>query len=429
MMNRTLYSILLYLAVPFIWLRLQFRARQAPAYRQRIAERFALKKLAFKPGGIWLHAVSVGESIAAAPVIKQLQQLYPQLPITLTCMTPTGSERIQALFGDSVQHCYLPYDLPCAAKRFLNQVQPKLAIVMETELWPNHIHQCYLRSIPVVLANARLSARSAKGYAKFQRLTAPMLAELSGIAVQSQAEAERFLQLGAQSTAVQVTGSIKFDLSVAPELLQSAAQLADIWHLASRFVWVAGSTHAGEDELILQAHQQLLQQVPEALLILVPRHPERFNQVAQLIEQQGLRSMRRSQQRPLQAADQVLLGDSMGELMLWYAVADAAFVGGTWVDNGGHNFLEPAALAKPIAAGPSRFNFLEIAEQLQQAGALTLVSTPSALAEQLLDWQQSEALCQQQGQAGIKVLQQNQGALAQLIGLLKQQLEKPSSSS
>ena len=234
----------------------------------------------------------------------------------------------------------------------------------------------------------------------------------------------RFLQLGAQSTAVQVTGSIKFDLNVAPELLQSAAQLADTWHLASRFVWVAGSTHAGEDELILQAHQQLLQQVPEALLILVPRHPERFNQVAQLIEQQGLRSVRRSQQNPLQIADQVLLGDSMGELMLWYAVADAAFVGGTWVDNGGHNFLEPAALAKPIAAGPSRFNFLEIAEQLQQAGALTLVSTPSALAEQLLGWQQSEALCQQQGQAGIKVLQQNQGALAQLIGLLKQQLEK-----
>ena len=420
-MNRTLYSLFLYLATPIIWLRLQLRARQAPAYKLRVAERFALKRFDFRTGGIWLHAVSVGESIAAAPLIKRLQQQYPDLPITVTCMTPTGSERIQALFADSVQHCYLPYDLPCAAQRFLNQVQPRLAIVMETELWPNYIHQCYQRQIPVVVANARLSERSAKGYAKFSGLTAPMLSEISAIAVQTLAEAERFLSLGAQPVAVQVTGSIKFDLKVAPELLAEAQALREEWQLKSRFTWVAGSTHAGEDEIILAAHQQLLQQIPEALLILVPRHPERFNQVFSLIEQHNLSCARRSfAEQP--SSSQVLLGDSMGELMLWYALADVAFVGGSLVENGGHNFLEPAALAKPMVAGNSVFNFLEIAEQLQQVGALVCLQQPEQLAAQLLSWQQDTQQAQHQGQQGQQVLQRNQGALDKLLLLIEQQL-------
>ncbi|MCX4194923.1 3-deoxy-D-manno-octulosonic acid transferase, partial [Methylobacterium organophilum] len=240
-MNRTLYTLLFHLGLPLVFLRLLWRAWRAPAYSRRIGERFAFGLPRLRPGGIWVHAVSVGESIAAAPMVRELMARYPQLPITITCMTPTGSERIQALFGDSVQHCYLPYDLPWAAARFLDRLQPKLAVVMETELWPNHIHQCARRGIPVALANARLSERSARGYARFARLTAPMLAELSLIAVQTEAEAERFRQLGARHECVEVTGSIKFDLAIDPALLARATDLRDQWAAQDRPLWIAAS--------------------------------------------------------------------------------------------------------------------------------------------------------------------------------------------
>ncbi|PKM25430.1 MAG: 3-deoxy-D-manno-octulosonic acid transferase, partial [Gammaproteobacteria bacterium HGW-Gammaproteobacteria-12] len=364
-MNRLLYTLLLHLALPLIALRLALRARKAPAYARRINERFSLGLPAMKPGGIWVHAVSVGESIAAAPMIRALQARYPDLPITVTCMTPTGSERIQALFGESVQHCYLPYDLPWAAARFLDRAQPRLAVVMETELWPNHIHQCARRGIPVALANARLSERSARGYARFAKLTAPMLAELSLIAVQTQTEAQRFLDLGARPGCVEVTGSIKFDLKIDAELLQRADALRQHWQATTRPVWIAASTHAGEDEIILAAHRQLLGKHPDALLILVPRHPERFNSVSELCLGQDLTTRRRSTGEAVQAGDQVLLGDTMGELLFLYALADIAFVGGSLVANGGHNLLEPAALGKPVLSGPHLFNFLEIAAQLR----------------------------------------------------------------
>lgn len=278
-MNRTLYTLLFHLGLPLVALRLWLRARKAPAYRQRIGERFAVGLPAMQRGGIWVHAVSVGESIAAAPMIRALLAQYPELPITVTCMTPTGSERIKALFASEprIQHCYLPYDLPWAAGRFLNHVQPRLGIIMETELWPNHIHQCSKRNIPVVLANARLSERSARGYACFAGLTRPMLAAMSWFAVQTEAEARRFRDLGARPECVAVTGSIKFDLSIDPQLLERAAQLREQWQATHRPVWIAASTHAGEDESVLAAHRQLLSSHPDALLILVPRHPERFS--------------------------------------------------------------------------------------------------------------------------------------------------------
>lgn len=240
-MNRALYNLLFHLALPLIALRLLWRAWRAPAYSRRLLERFAFGLPLLKPGGIWIHAVSVGESIAAAPLVRELLARYPALPITITCMTPTGSERIQALFGNQVQHCYLPYDLPWAAARFIRRLQPQLAVIMETELWPNHIHQCAKRGVPVVLANARLSERSARGYARFAKLTAPMLAELSLIAVQSGAEAERFLALGARPECVEVTGSIKFDLRIEPELLAQAQVLRAAWSTVQRPVWIAAS--------------------------------------------------------------------------------------------------------------------------------------------------------------------------------------------
>ncbi|MFI8579163.1 lipid IV(A) 3-deoxy-D-manno-octulosonic acid transferase [Ectopseudomonas khazarica] len=418
-MNRHLYTLLLHLALPLIALRLALRARKAPAYARRIKERFSFALPPLKPGGIWVHAVSVGESIAAAPMIRALQARYPELPITVTCMTPTGSERIQALFGDSVQHCYLPYDLPWAAARFLDRVRPRLAVVMETELWPNHIHQCAGRGIPVALANARLSERSARGYARFGKLTAPMLAELSLIAVQTQAEAQRFLDLGARPDCVEVTGSIKFDLKIDAELLQRAAELRRQWQAEQRPVWIAASTHAGEDEIVLAAHRQLLETRPNALLILVPRHPERFNSVHELCLSDGLTTRRRATGEAVQTGDQVLLGDTMGELLFLYALADIAFVGGSLVANGGHNLLEPAALGKPVLSGPHLFNFLEIAAQLRAAGALSEVADAAQLAERTATLLDTPAEAQRMSAAGLAVLKANQGALERLLDGLR----------
>jgi 3-deoxy-D-manno-octulosonic-acid transferase len=479
-MNRTLYTLLLHLCLPLLALRLAWRAWRAPAYAQRIGERFALGLPPLQQGGIWVHAVSVGESIAAAPMIRELLERYPQLPITITCMTPTGSERIQALFGGPdyqgrVQHCYLPYDLPWAAARFLDRVQPRLAVIMETELWPNHIAQCARRAIPVAVANARLSARSARGYARFASLSAPMLAQLSWIAAQTQVEAERFVALGAKPECVQVTGSIKFDLRIDPELLQRAAALRAQWqgradhssplgqlgvalsavdratapqlietplieaHLlaarsgevspapsnAGRPVWIAASTHAGEDEIVLAAHRQLRVQQPDALLILVPRHPERFAAVFELCVQAGFATRRRSTGEALMAGDQVLLGDTMGELLFLYALADSAFVGGSLVANGGHNLLEPAALGKPVLSGPHLFNFLEIAAHLRSAGALLEVTDAATLAEQVASLWREPARAVHMREAGLAVLHANQGALARLLAGLERLLDKP----
>ncbi|THF33883.1 3-deoxy-D-manno-octulosonic acid transferase [Pseudomonas atacamensis] len=416
-MNRTLYTALFYLGLPLVAIRLWLRARKAPAYAKRIGERFTLGMPTLQPGGIWVHAVSVGESIAAAPMIRALLERYPALPITVTCMTPTGSERIQALFSNEprIQHCYLPYDLPCAAARFLDRVQPRLAVIMETELWPNHIHQCAKRGIPVALANGRLSQRSAKGYGRFSKLTAPMLAEMSLLAVQTEAEAQRFRDLGARPESVEVTGSIKFDLTIDPQLLQRATELRSQWQAQDRPVWIAASTHEGEDEVVLDAHRRLLANHPDALLILVPRHPERFNSVFELCQREGFATVRRSTGANVDAQTSVLLGDTMGELLFLYALADSAFVGGSLVPNGGHNLLEPAALAKPVLSGPHLFNFLDIAAQLREAGALAEVDDAEGLAVEVQRLFELPRDAQRMAEAGLAVMRRNQGALQRLL--------------
>jgi len=423
-MNRTLYTLLFHLGLPLLAVRLWLRARKAPAYGQRLGERFAYRLPPMQPGGIWVHAVSVGESIAAAPMIRQLLLRHPELPITVTCMTPTGSERIQALFAGEprIQHCYLPYDLPWASGRFLDHVRPRLAVIIETELWPNHIHQCARRGIPVALANGRLSERSARGYARFSRLTAPMLAEMSLLAVQTQVEAERFLALGARPECVQVTGSIKFDLNVDPTVPVRAARLREQWQASERPVWIAASTHEGEDEVILAAHRQLLASHADALLILVPRHQERFASMHALCRAQGFTTVQRSLDQPVTAATQVLLGDTMGELLFLYALADIAFVGGSLVANGGHNPLEPAALAKPVLSGPHMFNFLEIGAMLREAGALVEVDDAQGLATAVRQWIELPRDAVRSGEAGLAVMRANQGALKRLLDALDAKL-------
>ena len=414
-MSRLMYSCLFYLALPLLLWRLWQRGRKSPAYKQRIGERFALCLPTFKQGGIWVHAVSVGESIAAAPMIRALQKEYPDLPIMITCMTPTGSERIQAMFGDHVQHVYLPYDLPCAMSRLISKLQPKVLIVMETELWPNLVNQCAKRNIPIVLANARLSERSAKGYARFKRLTAPMLRQINLIAAQTQADADRFQLLGARAESLLVTGSIKFDIQVESDLLARARTIVDEWGLAQRKVWIAASTHEGEDEVVLQVHQHLLKKHPNTLLILVPRHPERFNAVYQLCRNNELETVRRSAGGVVEPSTQVFLGDSMGELMLWYALSDIAFVGGSLVERGGHNMLEPAALGKLVVSGRHVFNFNEIAGLMFDAGVLLWVENEATLAKALLDAFECESLLLSRSCDAAKLVQENTGGLALLI--------------
>jgi 3-deoxy-D-manno-octulosonic-acid transferase len=426
-MNRPLYTALFHLGLPLIALRLWWRARRAPAYAQRIGERFGRGLPAMAPGGLWVHAVSVGESIAAAPLVRALLERYPQLPVTLTCMTPTGSERIRALFGGNprVQHCYLPYDLPWAMGRFLDHVRPGIGIIMETELWPNLVDQCNRRGIPVALANGRLSARSARGYARFAGLTGPMLRQMSLLAVQTETEARRFLDLGARPETVTVTGSIKYDLHPDPTLMQRAHAVREQWEAGRRPVWIAASTHQGEDEVILAAHRQLLASHSDALLILVPRHPERFAHVGIAIEQAGFAFAHRAASERVGAQTQVVLGDTMGELLFLYALADIAFVGGSLVPNGGHNLLEPAALSRPVLSGPHLFNFQDIAQRLQDAKALEIVENADGLADAVRNLIELPQDARRRGEAGLAVMKANQGALERLLvavgGLVKAQ--------
>jgi len=412
-MARRLYTLFFFLCLPLILLRLLYRAIKAPAYARRWAERFALGG-DVRSGGIWVHAVSVGESIAAAPMVRELLKRYPALPITVTCMTPTGSEQIRKLFGGQVGHAYLPYDLPWLQRRLLRRLQPKIGIIMETELWPNLVAEAGRARVPLVLANARLSARSARGYQRVGALVRPMFAALDWVAVQSQAEALRFIELGVGREQMQVTGSIKFDFRPDPQQGQQAQELRARWG-SDRPVWIAASTHAGEDEQVLRAHRQVLDALPDALLILVPRHPERFDSVARQVSETGFGMVRRSSGALPAADQQVLVGDTMGELVFLYACADLAFVGGSLVPNGGHNYLEPAALGLPVLSGPHRFNFTEISELLEGAGALQVVADEAALAVAVQQWLQDSSARQRAGQAGQAVVADNQGALERLL--------------
>ena len=417
---RWLYTLLFVLLLPFVLLRLWWRGRANPGYRQRWRERFAVLP-AMQTGGIWVHAVSVGETLAAVPLVKALQQRYPQLPITITTTTPTGSERVKAAFGDSVQHVYGPYDVPWLVRRFLRAVKPQLCLIMETELWPNLLAGCRQAKVPVVLVNARLSKRSARGYAKVGMLTRDMLAKLTVIAAQERSDARRFIRLGMPAAQVVVTGSIKTDVVVSDAQRELGALLrAQLEGGAQhqRYVVIAASTHAGEDELVLDAFAQLLQapnQTPAAL-ILVPRHPERFDAVAQLVQQRGFVMARRSL-RNVDAKTQVLVGDSMGELMGLYAAADVAFVGGSLVPTGGHNLLEPAALGMAIVQGPHSFNFAALTRRFKRAGAMVEVQNSRELAAVWLRWADAGER-ERVAQSALQELNTLRGSLARLLAVL-----------
>jgi 3-deoxy-D-manno-octulosonic-acid transferase len=414
-MTRILYTTLLYLALPFILLRLLWRSLRAPAYRHRVRERFGL----VPPTSIdiWLHAVSVGEVIAAVPLVKQLQRQLPESTIAITCMTPTGSRQIKANFGDTVVHYYLPYDYPFAVKRLLRRWSPGLLIIMETELWPNLLYHTARQHIPILLANARLSPKSYAGYRWIRWLTRPMLSHITLLAAQAKADATRYHRLGLAADKIVVTGNIKFDLVIPPDLTEQANQLRHTWG-SSRPVWIAASTHKGEDEIILSAFADIKRQIPDMLLIIVPRHPERFADVIQLCQKSPWQVAKRSQMQQVNSTTDILVGDTMGEMLLFYAASDIALVGGSLIPHGGHNLLEPAALKLPIISGPHTFNFTAIHRLLAQRDALLIVHTAQELAEHVIVLIQNTAAGHAMGARAQQVVRANQGSLAQHINLI-----------
>lgn len=415
------YQVLLYLIQPLIWLRLLLRSRKTPAYRKRWAERYGYCTGKVLPSGIMLHSVSVGETLAAIPLVQALRHYYPYLPITVTTMTPTGSERVQSAFGKDVHHVYLPYDLPGAIKRFLDQVNPKLVIIMETELWPNLINVLHQRHIPLVIANARLSARSAAGYKKIGGFIRNMLHHITLIAAQNQEDGDRFVEIGLKRSQLTVTGSLKFDISIRPELVASAVSLRRQW-APHRPVWIATSTHDGEERILLAAQRKLLGKHPDLLLILVPRHPERFATAKDLVQKAGFNYIQRSRGEIPSNSTQIVIGDTMGELMLLYGIADLAFVGGSLVERGGHNPLEAAVHAIPVLMGPHTLNFNDICAKLSQAKGLIPVVDIDSLVKEVETLLADEDCRRCYGRHAVEVLYQNQGALQRLLQILEPHL-------
>lgn len=380
---RFLYTLAMYLVTPIIVLRLLARGVRYRDYHRRWRERFGFFDMPGVNGSLWVHAVSVGEVNAAEPLIKALRKDYPHAPLVVTTVTPTGSERVRQLFGDSVFHVYLPYDLPFAVTRFLRRVRPRLAVIVETEIWPNLYFACRKRGIPMMIANARLSERSLRGYKPMGSLVAQALGCVRQIAAQSQTDAARYRELGADPDKIVVTGNLKFDMPVPYDAEVKGAELRQQWG-PLRPVWIAGSTHEGEELPVLEAHLEVLTRWPDALLLIAPRHPERFKLVENSARSLGFMVGTRSTDRVPSAAHQVFVIDAMGELMPFYAASDLAFVGGSLAPIGGHNVLEPAALSTPVLVGPHTFNFEEITLTLIREGGALRVNSAEELGAQVL---------------------------------------------
>lgn len=411
---RALYTLLLYLITPLVLLRLLWKSRLQPEYRRRIGERFGLVAPAAQGVAVWVHAVSVGESLAALPLIEALIRRHGEGRVWVTTTTPTGSERVSAALGARVRHSYAPYDLPGAVARFLARAQPRQVVIMETELWPNLFRAIRRRGLPLLVANARLSPRSFRGYSRLRRSIGGVLADCTEVAAQSEADAGRFRSLGAPR--VSVMGNIKFDMSVPEPQLRLGHRMREALG-TQRPVWIAASTHEGEESAALEAHRQLLQQLPDAALILVPRHPQRFADAARLLNHSGLRWLQRSERMP-EALTQVYLGDSMGEMFAYFAAADLAFVGGSLAPVGGHNVLEPAALGLPVLFGPHMHNFIAARDLLLERQSAIAVADAAELARQLGLLFGDAARRARMGEAGRAAVEANRGALKRLLSLL-----------
>jgi 3-deoxy-D-manno-octulosonic-acid transferase len=420
---RFLYSWLIRCAVPVALAAILWRGLRDRHYWQGLAERLGFGRALSAPS-IWLHAVSLGEMSAAAPLARALRLRFPEIPLVVTTATPAGRARAAALFEGSADIRFLPYDTPGSVRRFLKRTRPRAAIIMETELWPNLLRECERGGIPVLLANARLSARSVSRYRRFGSLFAGVFSQNLLVAAQSAEDAERFKSIGAAAERTLVVGNVKFDVGVDAGIAQAGKALR-VALAASRPVWIAGSTHAGEEEQLLDAHALLLASIPNAVLLLVPRHRDRFAAVAELLARRGVKFARRSRMASGAEAPQlpsdapVLLVDTVGELTTLYASADAAFVGGSLAAVGGHNLLEPAALGIPVLTGPSYFNGKEIAQLLLARGAALEVKSAQDLAATLQRLLTQPATSKQIGIIGKQIIAANRGSVAKLLALIE----------
>lgn len=417
-MMRFAYNIITYLLLPVYALYWIFRGLTTRTYWDRLAQRFGFGCPGHDDGCIWIHAVSVGEVQASAPLVRDLARRFPDRQLLVTTVTPTGAARAQKLFGDSVSHCYLPFETPMAVNNFFDATQPHIALIMETEIWPNLYYACGKRRIPLVLVSARISPKSVDGYRKLLPLFRETLSYGIVIAAQTEADADRFRSLGAAPERTTVTGNIKFDIELDPTLSDSGEALRQA-SFPNRPVWVAASTHDQEEEMLLAAHRVIRQSVPDALLILVPRHPERFLTVRSLLEKSQIPYVCRTDNLACDPGVEVLLGDTMGEVPLFYAASDVAFVGGTLVPIGGHNLLEPASLGKPIIVGTHLFSTQEIADMFIQVGAAILVADERELAQSVLDLFADQEGAKTIGAKGFALLRNNRGSLQKLLDLLE----------
>lgn len=423
MLTRWLYTLAFYAATPLLLIRLWKRIKKNPAYRERISERFGYYSASPQQNSLWFHTVSVGEFLASKPLIDRIMLSYPDHPCVITTMTPTGSEQVRSIYKEQIhqgriQHVYLPYDLPDGISRFLNLFNPAILVIMETELWPNVIHYTHKRGVPILVANARLSEKSAEGYRKILPLFRPMMREVSLIAAQSEQDGERFTELGLAPANLQVTGTVKFDLEIDDQIQKQSEKLRQAWG-GSRKVFIAASTHRGEDEQILEAFLYIRTKQPGSLLVIVPRHPERFEEVAKLVSSRGLSMSRISESETVSKETEVLLGDTMGDLLRMLGAADVAFVGGSLLPVGGHNMLEPLAMGTPAITGPHVFNFQKVAELLTERNVLITVNSPLALGEAVVDLFDDRAKRIGLAQRGKRVVDENRGAVDRLFYLIR----------
>jgi 3-deoxy-D-manno-octulosonic-acid transferase len=412
-----LYVFISYVAVPFVALILFWKGLGNRAYWRRFPERFGFGRVRLERPSIWVHAVSVGEVVAASSLVEALLRDHPDIPLVMTTATPTGAARVRELFGERVVHSYAPYDSPGSVRRFFRRMQPRLVIVMETELWPNMYAECGARGVPLVLANARISPRSVGRYRRFSSLFGAALAHGIVVATQSEQDAERFRLIGANPANVVVAGNLKADVAL-PGALISAGRAFRAEHARSRPVWIAASTHEGEEKAALDAHAIVTTRVPDALLLLVPRHPDRFSAVAEQVAQRHPAFGRRTLGQGPRDGEPVYLVDTLGELPMFYAAADVAFVGGSLVQVGGHNLLEPAALGLPVLAGPHNFNAEDIASILAESGGLEIVPDAQGLGEAVTALLLDPALRAERGARARRVFEQSSGALERLRQLL-----------
>lgn len=411
---RFFYTLGLWLLLPYVFFHLLWRGRKQPEYLRHIGERFGFYSARSDKPLIWLHTVSVGETRAAASLIGRLKEEYPAHQLLLTHTTPTGRAASEQLYGDSVLRVYLPYDYPFAVKHFLGHFQPDIGILLETEIWFNLIHACHGNDIPLLLLNARLSEKSARGYARFAGLTRAALGELAAIAAQTAADAQRLAVLGGNN--ITVTGNLKFDIEPPSAMLELGKQLR-VQFGANRKIFLAASTREGEEELILQTLSRLA--APGLLTVIVPRHPQRFDEIASLLQKRGIAFQRRSKNEPVSPDTQVVLGDSMGEMFAYYAASDIAFIGGSLLPFGGQNLIEACAVGTPVLVGPHTYNFAEATRLAVEAGAAAQVPNRDGLVialQSLLE--QPEALQEMRRQC-TGFIAANRGATEKSLQIVK----------